>query len=118
MILKLILALIAIESGGNPRAIGDHRQAHGQLQIHRSVVRDVNRFAGTHYRLRDAYSPSESFEICRLYLEHYATAARLGHEPTPAEVACIWNAGPLGWKNPRAAAYGERVQNYYEAYLK
>jgi hypothetical protein len=118
MILAIVIAaLISVESGGNAHAVGDNGRAHGQLQIHSIVVRDVNRIAGTRYTLASAYSRAESEQICRLYLEHYATRERLGHEPTPQDAARIWAGGPRGHEKTATLAYWRKVRAHMPLYF-
>ena len=109
MLPLILTALIAVESGGNALAVGDHGRARGILQIHENVVRDVNRFAGTRYTWDDAWDPAKSRAICTLYLEHYATPERLGHAPSAQDLARIWNGGPRGFVKPATIRYAERV---------
>ena len=40
--LKLIAALIAVESSGNDKAIGDNGKSHGCLQISEKAMIDIN----------------------------------------------------------------------------
>ena len=107
---KLILALIAVESGGNSKAIGDNGYAHGALQIHRSVIEDVNRIYGTTYVYSDRMSRQKSVHICILYLDHYATKERLGRKPTYRDMARIWNGGPDGYKERSTLKYWRKVR--------
>jgi hypothetical protein len=108
-LLAVITALIAIESGGNPLAVGDHGEARGVLQIHQCVIADVNRFAHTRYTWDDAWDEGKSVAICVLYVRHYATPQRLGHAPTAEDVARVWNGGPDGWKKPSTRRYWQGV---------
>ena len=39
--MTLLLALIAVESGGNDHAIGDNGLAYGCLQLHAAYVQDA-----------------------------------------------------------------------------
>ena len=106
----IIAACIAVESGGNPLALGDHGEARGVLQIHRCVVEDVNRFAHTHYTWDDAWNVEKSEKIFSLYVGHYDTPQRLGHAATDEDMARTWNGGPNGWKKPCSIPYWKRVQ--------
>ena len=113
MILTLVIAAImAVESHGNPAAIGDGGRAHGPLQIHREVIEDVNRFDGTSYTIADAHDPAKAEDIFRRYVRRYATRARLGHEPTEEDVARIWNGGPNGWRKPDTLGYWGKVRRH------
>lgn len=109
----LIPALIAVESGGNIAAIGDHGNAVGCLQIHAECIADVNRLSKTTYTQSDRLSREKSEEICRLYLTHYGNAykRRTGKEPTAETLARIWNGGPRGYSNPKTTRYWAKVQS-------
>ena len=122
---QVVAALVAIESGapgGN-----DGGAAHGCLQIHADVIRDVNRFYRTSFTLEDTREIKHARLICQLYLQHWTRIARAkinrhnramskaGLETnaiTDAELAArIWNGGPDGWRKAATADYGQRVLN-------
>lgn len=105
-----ILALIAVESGGNDHAVGDHGTAYGCLQITQPVLRDYQRITGEHITLEQCFDRLTSVSVCITYLKHYCTQERLGHEPTLADAARIWNGGPRGWCKPETQAYWAKVQ--------
>jgi hypothetical protein len=111
---ELIQALITVESNGNDNAHGDlhlKAQAYGCLQIRQPVCDDVNRKLGTHYQAEEMLGQRElSVKICKIYIDIYATAKRLGHEPTNEDMARIWNGGPQGWKRSSTVAYWEKVR--------
>ena len=106
----LLSALIAVESSGNPNAVGDNGRAYGVLQIHASVVQDVNRIAGTRYVHADAFDPVKARTICETYLNHYATPARLGRPVTDADLSRMWNGGPQGHKKNATVGYWAKVK--------
>jgi len=108
----LIPALIAVESGGNPAAIGDHGKAVGCLQIRAECIADVNRLSKTTYTQSDRLSREKSKEICRLYLTHYGNAYRhrTGEEPNAEILARIWNGGPSGYAKEATARYWEKTR--------
>lgn len=110
----LILALIQVESGGDPKLIGDNGEAVGVLQIHIEVVQDVNRVYKTKYKANDRYDVEKSKEICRLYLTYYATEKRLGHKPTQEDMARIWNSGPKGFTKSVSDVYWIKVKKALE----
>lgn len=106
----LIAALIAVESGGDPAAVGDGGRALGCLQIHRAVVQDVNRRYGTQYDHAAARHPRHAANICRLYLAM--------HAPPGADaetLARIWNGGPRGHIKPATRPYWRKVQKHLRA---
>ena len=99
----LLDAMMMEESGGNANAIGPYGEV-GAFQIHKIYVDDVNRiyhradcdwdWTYEHRRHRGS-----SRAIVKQYLRHYATAKRLGHEPTLEDMTRIHVAGPDGWRN-------------------
>jgi soluble lytic murein transglycosylase-like protein len=105
MIAALIAAMIAVESGGNPSAVGDGGRALGALQIHAGVIQDVNRRHGTAYSHVDAFDPATAARICRLYLGLYAPSGA-----TPEILARIWNGGPRGHRKPSTLRYWRKVE--------
>jgi len=114
----LLAALIAVESGGNPFAVGDGGQAVGCLQIHPSVVADVNRIAGpktAKYTLSDRLEVEKSKQMCVIYLAYYATEKRIGRPVTDEDRARIWNGGPNGWRKPATVVYWVKVKRALEA---
>jgi soluble lytic murein transglycosylase-like protein len=68
----LIAALILVESGGNPKAIGDSGQALGVLQIRPIFVEDVNRILGRNvYYLTDRESADQSVDMVKTWITYY-----------------------------------------------
>ena len=101
---ELLAALIAVESGGNDHAVGDHGRAIGCLQIHAAVVADVNRHHGTRYTHRDMHDRAKAAHVCGLYLRTYAPG-------TSMEVqARTWNGGPRGAAKASTVGYWARVK--------
>ena len=106
------LLLAGVESDPrNPNRPGDHGRALGGLQITQPVVDDVDRFSGQHWTHQDAEDPAIAEEMLRIYEGHWATSARLGHEPTLEDMARIWNGGPDGWRKPSTLGYWAKVQS-------
>lgn len=100
----LISALIAVESGGRDLAIGDAGAAIGPLQIHRSVVLDVNRISQTHFTHQEMTNRAIAVQVARVYLNHYAKGR------TDEEAARIWNGGPQGHKKSATIPYWIKVK--------
>jgi hypothetical protein len=107
---RLIPALEQVESGGDPKAIGDKGKAFGILQIWEVVILDVNRLHGTSYVHADAFDPVKARAICRAYLSIYCTERRLGRKPTMEDAARIWNGGPNGFKKAATIKYWQKVK--------
>ena len=106
---RLIDALVKVESQGNARAVGDNGRALGCLQIWQCVVDDVNQVSRVKYTHADALDPVKARAICRAYLARYATAKRLGRQPTEQDFARIWNGGPDGWRKVSTEKYWRKV---------
>jgi hypothetical protein len=106
----LISALIAVESGGNDRAVGDRGASHGCLQIQQCVLDDVYELGGGRFYLHDCYDRGTAIWLCRFYLTHYATVRKLGKSPTMKDMALIWHRGPDGWKKPDKDDYWIKVR--------
>lgn len=109
----LIAAIIAVESGGNDHAIGDHGRSVGCLQIGPAVVADVNAHlpsAAYHFSLSDRFDRLHSVDLMVDYWTIYATPERLGHEHTDEDLARIWNGGPSGARKQSTLPYWEKVQ--------
>lgn len=105
----LILALIAVESGGNDHAWGDNGKAWGCLQITAAVMEDVQRIRPQE-RYYNAFVRDDAIWICRTYLNHYVTRSRIGHEPTLEDYARCWVAGPDGWRQDCSKPYWLKVK--------
>ena len=106
---SLILALIAVESGGNDHAWGDNGRAWGCLQITAAVMEDVQRI-NPQDRYYNAFVRDDAIWICRTYLNHYVTRGRIGHEPTLADYARVWNGGPKGYLKIETRPYWLKVK--------
>ena len=110
----LLQAIIAVESHGDDRALGDtnmRNKAHGCLQVRQHCVDDVNETFGTSFRAEQCLgNRALSIWIFERYMERYATAERLGHEPTDEDRARIWNGGPNGWRRNGTLAYWAKVK--------
>ena len=116
MIKEVIIALIAVESGGNPDAVGDGGRAVGILQMWPIAVAEANRLEGIEARregrpvrtwtLGDRKCPKKSRDMAYVTLRwHY----RRG----------VTDPVALGgrWRNPGGNApswYLERVRNALE----
>lgn len=112
----LFTALIAVESGGNDRAIGDDGKAFGCLQITESVLKDVERLTGKRYTQRDCFQRPVAIRIAKTYLAHYCTQQRLRREPTLQDYARTWVGGPAGpWKDS-SRPYWEKVSKQLSTY--
>lgn len=87
------------------RAVGRDGLSFGVYQITDVYREDVNRVSGRGYVREDCFDPVKSGEMVGIYLRHYATEARLGHEPEMVEMALIHHHGPGGWRRPLTDHY-------------
>ncbi len=108
----LIPALIQVESSDQDQAVGDRGLALGPLQIHRTVVADVNRIYGTAYKHKDMLVRHTAIDVCRKYLAFYGSEKRLGRRATVEDYARIWNGGPSGWKRKATEEYWQKVKRH------
>lgn len=101
---KVIDAIIFVESSGRDDVIGDGGEAVGCLQIHRRMVRDVNRILGyKEFSYEDRKNRERSIEMMKIYIDHY-------NLESPEMIARCWNGGPNGHKKPATDAYWARVE--------
>lgn len=102
VIAQVIAALLVVESGNRPHAVGDGGRAVGCLQMHAVAVAEANRLAGRRrWTPADRRCPRESIAMCRLTLAHHF---RRG-VTDPVALACRW-------RNPSGDApvwYRERL---------
>jgi hypothetical protein len=104
-----LAALIMVESGGNPKAVGDQglaNHAYGVCQIRQPYLDDVNRIAGTHWTMDEVKASERLSRWCVVkYVRHYgARYERITGSRLTDDVAYrIHNGGPDGWK--KASTY-------------
>lgn len=110
----LLAALVAVESSGNPDAVGDNGLAFGCLQLHAAYVQDAAEFAGETWKHEDAFNPATAEQIVRAYMARYATQKRLGRSPTYEDIARIHNGGPNGHKKAATDSYWLKVKKKLE----
>lgn len=106
----LLLAIIMVESSGDPNAIGDNGLAVGILQIHPILVQDVNRIAKTEYTTEDRFDVDKSIQMFIIYTNHYTPCW------TPELVAKRWNGGPTGHMKQATERYWRKVQREIKRY--
>ena len=110
--LRLVNALIQVESNGNDSCIGDRHliiPSVGCLQIRPIMVREVNRILkllgeNQHYKNKDRYSREKSIEMFNIWKNYH-------HKNDSDEViARCWNGGPKGWKRKSTLKYWSKVK--------
>lgn len=107
---KLILAIIMIESGGDPKAVGDNGLAFGILQIHQAYCIDASQYANKPWKHEDAFDHLTAIEMFKAYMGRYATPERLGRDVTAEDIARIHNGGLYGYKRSSTDAYWAKVK--------
>jgi hypothetical protein len=121
MMWSILLAVLSmIESGGNTKAIGDNGDAHGILQVHQEVVRDVNSLCkaevlqkwGRLLTHKDMFNREKAMWTCQKYLEYWGKAyeKQTGKAPTMDVLARIWNGGPQGYKSKHTLGYMKKFK--------
>ena len=103
MFIKLLTALIVVESGGNPKAYSSHEGAVGILQIRQICLTDVNIRYNTSLELGDCYNPTVARWVCVHYLKMYNASSY-------EEAARIWNGGPKGMQKKATFRYWIKVK--------
>lgn len=106
--LRVLKAMIQVESGGDPEAVGDGGRAIGILQIHRGYWADATRFLGVSWPYSDAKDPVKAAAAVRAYCEHYAR--HYGRPWTAETISRIHNGGPRGWEKQATIRYYRKVQ--------
>jgi soluble lytic murein transglycosylase-like protein len=100
---RLLDAIAQVESGGRIDAVGDSGKAVGILQIWPIMVKDVNRISGKNFTMKDRYNKQKSYEMCRIYLNHYCK------NMSDFNKARCWNGGANGHKKKATIKYGNKV---------
>ena len=117
-----LAALMAIESGGDPDAVGDlhlKNKAYGLYQIRQPYLTDVNRILRKSLTLEDIRgkgSEQIAANAVKVYLIHYGKRyARItGKQPTMEVYARMHNGGPNGWKKDSTLGYWEKFQGAFK----
>ena len=119
--------LIAVESGGDPTAVGDkhlRNKAYGVLQIRQPYLDDVNK----HYKavilehwgrpltLEDIKEPAIARWVTIQYLTHYGKryTRMTGKKPTFEIYARMHNGGLNGWTEKRRP----KTENHWEKFQR
>lgn len=100
----LLDAIIQVESGGNPNAVGDSGKAVGIMQIWPIMVKDCNRILGIEkYTLEDRLSPERSIEMFNIWRNHYCKGW------TDKQIATGWHLGASNKDKPDEV-YWSKIQ--------
>lgn len=123
----LLNAIEQIESGGNPKAVGDGGDAVGNFQIHKIYVDDVNRILALQgkkgrFNYKDRWDKTKSREIAEIYLRYYnhntptngKSQYPFGNMSWQERLARIHNGGSTGYKKESTKPYWEKVKRELE----
>ena len=103
MLKSVILAMMLVESSGDPLAHNPVCGGAGILGITEVMVEEVNRLLGhEEFTLACRWCPVRSEQMAVIFADR--------HGYSPEEFARRWNAGSA-WQGSQAAAYWNRVQN-------
>ena len=106
----LIAAIASVESGNNPNAIGANGET-GPLQISAICLADINRIQDqVHFVEADTLDYIRASAMFVIYVSHYCTKERLGHEPTWMDYALCWNGGSRVRRNVSTLKYWDKVK--------
>ncbi|MFA5381946.1 MAG: transglycosylase SLT domain-containing protein [Candidatus Micrarchaeia archaeon] len=100
---RLLDAIAQVESGSRADAVGDSGNAVGILQIWPIMVKDVNRISGKDFTLKDRCNKQKSYEMCRIYLNHYCKGM------SDFNKSRCWNGGCYGHKKKATIPYAKKV---------
>jgi len=111
--LKLIQALIMVESSGRDSAYNASEDAVGCLQIRPIMVREVNRILRKQgdtlrFRMKDRWSREKSLEMFNIWREY--------HHPNSTDevIARNWNGGPRGYEKESTIYYWRKVRGHID----
>ena len=112
---KLIAAMETVEERSGDtyaiRDVPDEPLQYGCLQITEICLKDYNRIYKTNYKIEQILGDRElSIEICRGYIDYWATEKRVGRKVTLEDMARIWNGGPRGFKWGSTDSYWMEVK--------
>ncbi len=111
MIYELLLAIMMVESGGKPNAVGDKGKAVGAYQIHPIMVKEVNRIAKKEmFSLNDRLCPQCSAMMCTLFLTYQRVRyiEEYHEEPDVIRLGSAWNTGNILKEPPEE--YSKRLE--------
>lgn len=124
--MKLVLAMIAVESGGHDKAYNIESQARGCLQIRPIMVDDVNRIQRerpnltiaqkikTHvYTNADCYDRTKSLEMLKIYFDHYLVMHKFASDEV---IVRMWKGGPYGYNRASTRHHWQKVKRYLQTH--
>jgi hypothetical protein len=106
LISMAVSVIIALE-GCPDKGHADFGLAHGALGIHKRIIDDVNRIAGTHFTTKHVHNRSVAVFVCKKALKYYGS--KLDKKPTIEDYIRIWNAGYDGYKDNKGWSYVKRA---------
>ena len=110
--MKLVDALIMVESSGNPTAHNKKERACGCLQIRPIMLREVNRILRKQ-NLNRRFLPEDRWD-CGLSKEMFYIWRNYYHKDSSNErIARCWNGGPRGFKKKQTQHYWVKVKKLW-----
>lgn len=103
---NIIAAVIVVESGGNPLAVGGVGE-RGLMQLRPVAIQDVNQNFGTSLKFSEMFVVPLNIYAGALYLK--LQHKRLGNWP---DAIRAYNAGETGARRGRGKEYLKRVQKW------
>jgi hypothetical protein len=120
---RLLAAIAQVETGNNPAAVGDRGQSLGRFQMGPTAWADANDWLARRGRRpvpRSSWrNPAAQDIAAKAFLgvcrERFAALGIT--DPSPAQLATVWNLGFQGARQRgfRPTDYGLRVSNLYFA---
>lgn len=98
-------AICQVESGGNPRAIGDKHlknKSYGIAQVRQDRLDDYYKQTGIRYTTDDMFDTTNSKSVFMWYAMQY-------HYTEIEKISRNWNGGPKGYKKPSTLKYYRKI---------
>ena len=107
--LKLLAAIIQVESGGDSQAHNRDENAVGLLQIRPIMVAECNRIlkkqgSPVRYTIDDRWTPERSIEMFWIFQRYW------NPEMDAETAARMWQGGPAFKRTPRNNAYWQLIK--------
>jgi hypothetical protein len=111
---EIVEVLKYVETLNDPNAVGDGGDSWGVLQIQEGVIKDVNRYFGTHYQHWDVFDPVCAQKITILYMRMGAERYERLYGIKASEEVLVRNHNGGIYQGHRINA----TKKYYTEYLK
>ena len=113
-------AIMAVESGGDTRAIGDNGHAIGPFQLWPVMVEEANRINGIigdpqRFTSEDRYSMDKSVQMFRIYQTYWLKKRPVEGMDESEVMARRWNGGCRGETKSATLPYWDKVRQAMRA---